>query len=185
MIIGAIEAGGTKFVCGVGNEKGEILERISFPTETPEITLAKVVEFFKDKNIERLGISNIDVQVYNALDKDDSLVGKADIVIADLPCSGLGIMGRKPDIRYNISPEKISDIIRLQRDILEVVSMYVKPGGTLVYSTCTINRSENEDNADWICTSLGFTRDGEYVQMLPSPDKDNDGFFVARLIKNS
>ena len=88
----------------------------------------------------------IDVQVYNALDKDDSLVGKADIVIADLPCSGLGIMGRKPDIRYNISPEKISDIIRLQRDILEVVSMYVKPGGTLVYSTCTINRSENEDN---------------------------------------
>ena len=138
-----------------------------------------------DDNIERLGISNIDVQVYNALDKDDSLVGKADIVIADLPCSGLGIMGRKPDIRYNISPEKISDIIRLQRDILEVVSMYVKPGGTLVYSTCTINRSENEDNADWICTSLGFTRDGEYVQMLPSPDKDNDGFFVARLIKNS
>ena len=118
-------------------------------------------------------------------DRDDSLVGKADIVIADLPCSGLGIMGRKPDIRYNISPEKISDIIRLQRDILEVVSMYVKPGGTLVYSTCTINRSENEDNADWICTSLGFTRDGEYVQMLPSPDKDNDGFFVARLIKNS
>ncbi len=59
-----------------------------------------------DDNIERLGISNIDVQVYNALDKDDSLVGKADIVIADLPCSGLGIMGRKPDIRYNISPEK-------------------------------------------------------------------------------
>ena len=52
-----------------------------------------------------------------------------------------------------------------------------------MYSTCTINRSENEDNADWICTSLGFTGDGEYVQMLPSPDKDNDGFFVARLIK--
>ena len=50
---------------------------------------------------------------------------------------------------------------------------------------CIRDRSENEDNADWICTSLGFTRDGEYVQMLPSPDKDNDGFFVARLIKNS
>lgn len=58
MIIGGIEAGGTKFVCGIGNEKGEILERISFPTETPEITLAKAVEFFKDKNIERLGIGS-------------------------------------------------------------------------------------------------------------------------------
>ena len=58
MRIGAIEAGGTKFVCGVGNENGEILERVSFPTETPEITLAKAVEFFKDKNIERLGIGS-------------------------------------------------------------------------------------------------------------------------------
>lgn len=137
-----------------------------------------------DDNIERLEIPYIDVQVHNALEKDDSLVGKADIVIADLPCSGLGIMGRKPDIRYNISPEKISDIVKLQRDILKVISMYVKPGGALVYSTCTINQSENEDNADWICESLGFTKDGEYNQMLPSPDKDNDGFFVARLIKN-
>lgn len=58
MIIGGIEAGGTKFVCGIGNEKGEILEKVSFPTETPEITLAKAVEFFKDKNIERLGIGS-------------------------------------------------------------------------------------------------------------------------------
>mgnify|MGYP000634777515 CR=1 FL=1 len=64
-----------------------------------------------DDNIERLGISNIDVQVYNALDKDDSLVGKADIVIADLPCSGLGIMGRKPDIRYNISIRNRRNVI--------------------------------------------------------------------------
>lgn len=58
MLIGGIEAGGTKFVCGIGNEKGEILDRISFPTETPEITLKKVVEYFKDKNIETLGIGS-------------------------------------------------------------------------------------------------------------------------------
>lgn len=58
MKIGAIEAGGTKFVCGIGNEKGEILEKISFPTEIPETTLKKVVEFFKDKKIERLGIGS-------------------------------------------------------------------------------------------------------------------------------
>ncbi len=134
-------------------------------------------------NIYRLGIPYINVQVHNALEIDNSLVGKADIVIADLPCSGLGIMGRKPDIRYNISADKIKDIINLQQDILRVISRYVKPGGVLVYSTCTINRAENEDNADWICDNLGFIRDGEYNQMLPSKDKDNDGFFIARLIK--
>ena len=137
-----------------------------------------------EDNIDRLGINNIDVQVHDALQMDKSLEGKADIVIADLPCSGLGIMGRKPDIRYNISPEKISDIIKLQRDILKIVSSYVKPGGALVYSTCTINKAENEDNADWICETLGYDKDREYNQMLPSQDGGNDGFFVARLIKH-
>ena len=136
-----------------------------------------------DDNVARLGIPYIDVEVHNALEFDEELEGKADIVIADLPCSGLGIMGRKPDIRYNITKEKIDDIISLQRDILKVVSRYVKTGGTLVYSTCTINRAENEDNADWICNTLGFSNDGEYRQMLPSAKADNDGFFVAGLIK--
>lgn len=136
-----------------------------------------------DDNVARLGIPYIDVDVHNALEFDEELEGKADIVIADLPCSGLGIMGRKPDIRYNITKEKIDDIISLQRDILKVVSRYVKTGGTLVYSTCTINRAENEDNADWICNTLGFSKDGEYRQMLPSVKADNDGFFVAGLIK--
>lgn len=136
-----------------------------------------------DDNVARLGIPYIDVEVHNALEFDEELEGKADIVIADLPCSGLGIMGRKPDIRYNITKEKIDDIISLQRDILKVVSRYVKTGGTLVYSTCTINRAENEDNADWICNTLGFSKDGEYRQMLPSAKVDNDGFFVAGLIK--
>ena len=136
-----------------------------------------------DDNVARLGIPYIDVDVHNALEFDEELEGKADIVIADLPCSGLGIMGHKPDIRYNITKEKIDDIISLQRDILKVVSRYVKTGGTLVYSTCTINRAENEDNADWICNTLGFSKDGEYRQMLPSAKADNDGFFVAGLIK--
>lgn len=136
-----------------------------------------------DDNVARLGIPYIDVEVHNALEFDEELEGKADIVIADLPCSGLGIMGRKPDIRYNITKEKIDDIISLQRDILKVVSRYVKTGGTLVYSTCTINRAENEDNADWICNTLGFSKDGEYRQILPSAKADNDGFFVAGLIK--
>ena len=122
--------------------------------------------------------------IYDALDCDESLINKADIVIADLPCSGLGIIGRKPDIKYNASPEKLQSLVDLQRDILKVVSRYVKSGGVLMYSTCTINRAENEDNADWICKELGFTKDGEYHQLLPANNSGMDGFFVARLIKN-
>ena len=137
-----------------------------------------------DENIKRLNITNIQTQVYDALDCDESLINKADIVIADLPCSGLGIIGRKPDIKYNASPEKLQSLVDLQRDILKVVSRYVKSGGVLMYSTCTINRAENEDNADWICKESGFTKDGEYHQLLPANNSGMDGFFVARLIKN-
>ena len=67
---------------------------------------------------------------------------KADVVIADLPCSGLGIIGRKPDIKYNASMDGIRDLAALQRQMLSVVWHYVKPGGVLVYSTCTVNRLE-------------------------------------------
>ena len=137
-----------------------------------------------DENIKRLNITNIQTQVYDALDCDESLINKADIVIADLPCSGLGIIGRKPDIKYNASPEKLQSLVDLQRDILKVVSRYVKSGGVLMYSTCTINRAENEDNADWICKESGFTKDGEYHQLLPANNSGMDGFFVARLIKS-
>lgn len=75
-----------------------------------------------DENIKRLNITNIQTQVYDALDCDESLINKADIVIADLPCSGLGIIGRKPDIKYKASPEKLQSLVDLQRDILKVVS---------------------------------------------------------------
>ena len=106
---------------------------------------------------------------------------KADIVIADLPCSGLGIMGRKPDIKYNLSKEKIMELAKLQKDILSVVHRYVKPGGILVYSTCTISSEENEKNADWLCENYGFEKCHEYKQILPGSNNDSDGFFIAKL----
>ena len=71
---------------------------------------------------------------------------KADVVIADLPCSGLGVIGTKTDIKYNASEEKIAELAALQQEILQVVCGYVKPDGTLLYSTCTMTREENEDN---------------------------------------
>ncbi|MDO5402182.1 MAG: 16S rRNA (cytosine(967)-C(5))-methyltransferase RsmB [Eubacteriales bacterium] len=135
-----------------------------------------------EQNIERLGISNIDTKVWDATVLDEKCVGRADIVIADLPCSGLGIIGRKPDIKYQASIEKLEELVNLQRKILGTVYKYVKKGGYLVYSTCTINKAENEDNADWICEELGFEKCGNYIQMLPSKE-EYDGFFVAKLRK--
>lgn len=133
-----------------------------------------------EDNIKRLGIDNIVVQVHDALEKDTSMVGKADVVIADVPCSGLGIIGRKPDIKYNADMDKLASLVKLQREILSVVYDYVKPGGVLMYSTCTINSEENEANADWICDTFDYEKE-EYRQMLPDIEGKTDGFFVAKL----
>lgn len=133
-----------------------------------------------ESNLERLGISNVDCKVWDASVRDETAVGTADVVIADLPCSGLGIIGRKPDIKYNASPQKLKSLAKLQRDILSVVWEYVKPGGYLIYSTCTVNKGENEENVRWFTENYPFEQAGECVTLLPGIN-GTDGFFIARL----
>ena len=133
-----------------------------------------------EENVSRLGLDNIEVQVKDALVMDEPMKEKADVVIADLPCSGLGVMGRKPDIRYNITEDKLVSLKELQQSILSVVQAYVKQGGIMMYSTCTINSEENEANADWLCEKYGFKKI-EYRQILPGKNGGTDGFFVAKL----
>ena len=151
-----------------------------------------------EENKQRLGVKNLDVKVWDATVKDETVEGKADVVIADLPCSGLGVMGKKNDIKYKASPEGIKELAKLQRQILQVVSSYVKPGGVMIYSTCTVNQTENEENMRWIEKELGFTLENldpflpkklhndttnkGYLQMLPGIHK-TDGFFLARFRK--
>lgn len=146
-------------------------------------------------NIERMGYKNIEAQVYDACRKDESLIGKADVVLADLPCSGLGIMGKKRDIKYRITKEGMEELVKLQRKILEVVWQYVKPGGVLIYSTCTINPDENERMVKWLSAQgsfeleslspllpnalLGEEKEG-MLQLFPGIH-ETDGFFLARL----
>lgn len=146
-------------------------------------------------NIERMKASNVIPQVWDALCKDEALIEKADIVLADLPCSGLGIMGKKSDIRYRSTPEKLRELAELQKKILAVVWQYVKPGGILLYSTCTIHTGENEEIVKWftegypfVCESMapflpeGLREEGEkgYCQLIPGIH-ETDGFFIARL----
>ena len=133
-----------------------------------------------DENIKRLNITNIQTQVYDALDCDESLINKADIVIADLPCSGLGIIGRKPDIKYNVTYEKIKELALLQRKILSTVWEYVKKDGILIYSTCTVTPEENAENTEWLVNNYPFELIGKPEQIMPQ-DGTGDGFYIARL----
>jgi 16S rRNA (cytosine967-C5)-methyltransferase len=109
-----------------------------------------------EENIERMKCANVEAEVWDALNFDDALKEKADIVLADLPCSGLGIMGKKRDIRYRSNPGKLKELEELQRQILSVIWQYVKPGGVLLYSTCTINPGENENMVKWFTKEYPF-----------------------------
>ncbi|MCI9123741.1 MAG: 16S rRNA (cytosine(967)-C(5))-methyltransferase RsmB [Eubacterium sp.] len=134
------------------------------------------------ENIKRCRAANIRAQVWDARIPDASMYEKADIVIADLPCSGLGVMRRKKEIRYRITPEKIKDLVNLQREILQAACRYVKPGGQLLYSTCTIQRAENEGNARWLAAGHPQLKLVCSRQVLPG-DTGGDGFYIAQFQK--
>lgn len=149
------------------------------------------------ENAGRLGLEGIIPRVKDATVFDGELSQIADLVIADVPCSGLGVLARKNDIRYKITREAIDGLIVLQRKILLNASKYLKKGGILIFSTCTINRMENEDNIIWIEENTGLkpvplglpegilkniVKDKNYVQIFPD-DFGGDGFFVAKFVK--
>lgn len=155
---------------------------------------------------DRMGLSNIKCNVQDALLVVDEDVESADIVLCDAPCSGLGIIGRKADIKYKMTPDKQRELASLQKEILKVAVKYVKKGGTLVFSTCTINPAENEENVKWIKENLGvqpvdiskiipevFVNDNidslknGYIQLLPgisgNEEYSADGFFISKFKK--
>lgn len=134
-----------------------------------------------EENVMRLGIGDmVSIEKWDAKTVDEKLAQKADVVIADLPCSGLGIMGRKNDIKYKIEQEQLDELIRLQREILSSVKQYVKKGGTLLYSTCTINPQENRENTRWFLENNSEFKLCDERQMLQGVDKC-DGFYYAVL----
>ena len=135
-----------------------------------------------EENIVRHQLANIKAQQQDALVLDESMVGKADIVVADLPCSGLGVMRKKTDIKYKMDEAKQKDLEKLQREMLAVVQKYVRAGGTLLYSTCTINRGENEENAAWFLKEYPEFELVKSKQFFPKKEY-GDGFFLAKFIR--
>lgn len=136
------------------------------------------------ENIARCQLSNITAKRWDATILDEDMVGKADIVIADLPCSGLGVLRKKTDIKYRMTLEAEQELVKLQQEILDVVASYVKPGGTLVYSTCTIHRAENEENVAWFLAKHPEYHVEKMKQIFPE-ETLGDGFFLAKLIRGT
>lgn len=138
--------GGKSLLAAEKAARGRVLAR-----DLSQDKLARIAE-----NIARMRAGNIQAQVYDATRADEALLGKADVVLLDVPCSGLGVMGKKRDIRYRVKPEDLKSLQALQRQIVKASASYVKPGGTLLYSTCTIHSGENQEMARFIARELGF-----------------------------
>ncbi|MBQ0058509.1 MAG: 16S rRNA (cytosine(967)-C(5))-methyltransferase RsmB [Lachnospiraceae bacterium] len=150
------------------------------------------------ENVKRADLINIQPRVMDALTFDQDSVDKADVVICDLPCSGLGVIGRKPDIKYRLTLTQIEELAQLQKRILHNAASYVKPGGTLIFSTCTVSPLENTENVKYFEANYPFRLDSldpflpkelqqlttseGYLQVVPGIHQA-DGFFVARFVK--
>ena len=145
-----------------------------------------------ENGAQRLGLRSITARQQDATAAVPEFVGKFDAVIADVPCSGYGIIRKKPDIRYK-APASMKELPALQKKILQQQAAYVKPGGILMYSTCTLVREENEgvveaflrENPDFATESLPlpapFPKNTSGMLALVPGEYDTDGFFICRL----
>ena len=138
------------------------------------------------ENIDRLGLKNISLTNYDASTFISDFENKFDYVLVDAPCSGLGVVGRKPEIRYNRTKETIVRLAELQKEILEKAINYLKNGGYLVYSTCTLGPLENRNNFKYLMDN----KDLELIQIddldfieYKSFEANTDGFFISKFRK--
>lgn len=148
------------------------------------------------ENCERLGITNVTTFAQDATKLNAELVASTDRVLIDVPCSGIGIIRKKPEIKWNKKRNDLREIIPVQREIMNNAWQYLKQGGVMIYSTCTLNKEENEENIEWFLNNhedcevkrifvgkqdnLVYSREGLLTVM---PNENMDGFFIAKLEK--
>lgn len=180
----AAPGGKTTHVADILQGTGEVI--------SADLTAEKVALICE--NIERLRLNNVKPIKNDARIFRKEWEKKADIVIADLPCSGLGVIRKKCDIKYKTMETDIAALSELQKEILQMAVRYIKPGGRLIFSTCTITEEENEENVFWMKKNLplrsvsieerlpkalqGKTGEFGYIQVMPH-ETGTDGFFVA------
>lgn len=153
-----------------------------------------------DVTAKRLGIDIIKTKVQDATIYNEELFEKYDKVLLDVPCLGIGVLKRKPDIKWQKNKEDIEDIKKLQKQILNVCSKYLKKGGEIVYSTCSILKEENEDvieeflqkNTEFEIAKYNldnenyfskFVKNNKYIQVYQN--KETDGFFMCKMVRKT
>lgn len=146
-----------------------------------------------EQNSKRLGITNIKCGVLDAAEYNEDLKDSAERVLIDVPCSGLGIIRKKPEIKWTKNLKQLKEIIKIQREIMSCAAKYVKIGGVLLYSTCTLNKKENENNVKWFLSNFpNYNMEQLFYGELDNivydkygitvlPNEYMDGFFIAKL----
>lgn len=173
--------GKTTHLAELMNNEGEILAW--------DIHLSRIK--LVDENAKRLGISIIKANEKNAFIYDENYENTFDKILLDVPCMGLGVLKRKPDIKWQKIEDSILEISTIQKDILETCIRYLKPGGELVYSTCSILREENEDIIEKVVGHQKTEKNGtkNQFEILEQknilPDENTDGFFICKIRKKA
>ena len=197
-----IQSEGSIKVCEILNPKknSNILDMCAAPgtktsflaelCENSSKIIANDISFNKlskiNENIKRLNLKNIEITNYDATLLKEDYKEKFDYILCDLPCSGLGVMDRKPEIRYNRTMEDVKNLSKLQKNILDRAFLYLKQGGTLVFSTCTIGNIENKDNFTYLSKKKRLKNikinEKEYIEFNSFED-ETDGFFITKFEK--
>lgn len=154
------------------------------------------------ENVERCGFHNVVIQVSDATEFIEDNVGMADVVIADVPCSGMGVLRKKTDLKYRIKKETVKELSILSQKILNNAVKYLKTGGILIFSTCTMNKTENDDIRQWLIEqkgmkpvslledlsdtilNIGYNRESAgqgYLQLFMT--EEYDGFYISKYVK--
>ena len=182
----AAPGGKTTHIAELLNNTGEVL---AFDLHENKLSLI-------EENAKRLGLTNISCKAMDATKLNSDYISYGDKVLIDVPCSGLGIIRKKPEIKWNKTRQDLRDLTKIQRDIMENAWQYLKPNGTLIYSTCTLNKEENEDNVKWFLSKYNDAKiekiyignnnnflynDNGSLTILPNDFMD--GFFIAKIKK--
>ena len=167
--------GGKTLYCAERMEnRGEIIACDLYPNKLERLS----------KEGERLGVDMVSTAVWDATVSNPLWIETADRVLVDVPCSGLGVIRRKPEIKYKEDMEELRLLPEIQKKCLEVAATYVKRGGVLVYSTCTIHPLENEGITDQFLTTHPDFESEESITLLPNTHH-TDGFYICKMKRRS
>ncbi|MDU5368295.1 MAG: 16S rRNA (cytosine(967)-C(5))-methyltransferase RsmB [Finegoldia magna] len=143
------------------------------------------------ENVNKCGVENVQYMNFDATILQEDLINKFDRILVDAPCSATGVINKNPEIKLFRTKKDVEDLVGIQRKILENCEKYLKKGGILVYSTCSLLKEENEENVDYIENKLNLKREdidfygdkNEFIKLMPF-QKGTQGFFISKFVKD-